>query len=126
MKKILILSAVLVLMLGAQTPNITKCYGCHGRNFEKHALGKSKIVKDMNSTAIYQHLINYKSGKAGRQGMGRIMNSEVRNYTNAELKLISKDISATKEPKKEGVQVKKKPVLVKKTLVSATEKTCSD
>ncbi len=41
------------------------CVGCHGQNFEKAALGKSKIVKDMTKDEIVKALKGYKDGSYG-------------------------------------------------------------
>ncbi|SFZ99002.1 Nitrate reductase cytochrome c550-type subunit [hydrothermal vent metagenome] len=41
------------------------CLGCHGANFEKAALGKSKIVKDMTKEDIVKALKGYKDGTYG-------------------------------------------------------------
>ncbi len=48
MKKVVKLLAITALMSPAiYAANTAACVGCHGQNFEKAALGKSKIVKDM-------------------------------------------------------------------------------
>lgn len=41
------------------------CAGCHGQHFEKVALGKSKIVKDMSKADIVAALKGYKAGTYG-------------------------------------------------------------
>jgi len=65
MKKVL----VVIGMLGASclmaNANIQKCAGCHGVNFEKPALGKSKVVKDMSLSQIKDALNGYKDGSYG-------------------------------------------------------------
>ena len=69
--------------------SIKNCYVCHGKNFEKHALGKSKIVKDMNSTEIKQALIGYRSGSYGGNMKG-LMKTKVVNYTDSEIDSVVK------------------------------------
>jgi len=66
MKKI-VLASIVTLAAGsalmAATVNPAGCAGCHGASFEKHALGKSKIVKNMTHAEIASALKGYKVGK---------------------------------------------------------------
>ena len=41
------------------------CKGCHGANFEKKAMGVSKVVKDMSKEDIVKALQGYKAGTYG-------------------------------------------------------------
>jgi cytochrome c-type protein NapB len=70
------------------------CYGCHHPHFKGKALGKSKVVSDMNETAIYEALKGYKDGTYGGSMKG-LMKGQVINYDDSQLKqmasLISKD-----------------------------------
>jgi len=94
MKKILSTLAMLsVLVVGADCADInTKaCAGCHGVNFEKSALGKSKIVKDMNTTSISNALIGYKDGTYGGAMKG-IMKGQVAKYSDKELQDFAKTV----------------------------------
>ncbi len=45
--------------------NEAGCTGCHGKNFEKKAMGKSKVVKDMTADEITKALTGYKDGSYG-------------------------------------------------------------
>lgn len=45
--------------------NIEGCKGCHGANFEKAAMGVSKVVKDMSKEQIIASLKGYKAGTYG-------------------------------------------------------------
>jgi cytochrome c-type protein NapB len=86
-KKIILgLGLVAVLAIGADCAdiNIKACASCHGATFEKKALGKSKIVKDMNETAISEALIGYKNGSYGGS-MASIMKGQVLKYDDKEL-----------------------------------------
>jgi cytochrome c553 len=49
----------------SSTVNVTACAGCHGANFEKKAMGVSKIVKDMAKADIVTALKGYKDGSYG-------------------------------------------------------------
>lgn len=55
--------------------DMDRCVSCHGVDFEKHALGVSKIVKDMNEAEIKAALDGYKAGKGG--SMKELMMAEV-------------------------------------------------
>ena len=45
--------------------NEAGCTGCHGKNFEKKAMGKAKVVKDMTAKEITKALTGYKDGSYG-------------------------------------------------------------
>lgn len=68
--------------------NIAECEGCHGKNFNAHALGQSKIVKDMPNTEVVKALIGYKNGTYGGS-MKSIMQRQMSKYSIDEIKNIS-------------------------------------
>ncbi len=43
---------------------ITVCTGCHGKNFEKRALGRSKIVKNLKKEKIKERLRHFKTSSS--------------------------------------------------------------
>ncbi len=55
--------------------DMDRCVSCHGVDFEKQALGVSRIVKDMNESEIKAALDGYKAGKGG--SMKELMMAEV-------------------------------------------------
>jgi cytochrome c553 len=55
--------------------DMDRCVSCHGVDFEKSALGVSKIVKDMSEKEIKIALDGYKAGKGG--SMKALMIQEV-------------------------------------------------
>ena len=65
---------------------IAVCKGCHGQKFEKQAMGKSNVVKDMSKEAIIKALKGYKAGTYGG-AMKKIMEGQMK-------KLSAKDIEA--------------------------------
>jgi len=65
--------------------NLGACKGCHGANFEKAALGKSKIVSDMTKDEVSASLIGYKNGTYGGAMKG-VMKGQVARYSEADLK----------------------------------------
>jgi len=80
-----------------QVPSLNNCKGCHGSHFQDRALGVSHIVKNMKSEDIEKALIGYKNGTYHKPdaGMSGIMTTQVKNYSNAQLKLIAKKIIST-------------------------------
>jgi len=93
MKKIVITSiATLALVTAASAAvNGKACAACHGANFEKHAMGKSKIVKDMTHAEIAKALKGYKAGTFGGPMKG-IMKGQVGRYSDAELDAFAQTI----------------------------------
>ncbi len=67
------------------------CKGCHGSNFEKPALGKSKIVKDMSKEDILKALKGYKDGSYGATMKG-VMKGQVASLKEADMEAIATEI----------------------------------
>jgi len=94
MKKMLILGLFVGLVFGAQIDTqLKKCTGCHGQNFEKKALGKSEVVKDMTKEEIVTTMKGYKEGKLNKYGMGMIMKSQASNLSEDEINEMAGRIS---------------------------------
>lgn len=92
--------------------NLTSCKGCHGVDFEKAALGVSKIVMNMSKSEVSAALIGYKNGTYGGP-MKNMMKSHVINYTN-------KELSTTGI----GINNQKKKEVVKSSIELASCKAC--
>ncbi|MEA3498825.1 MAG: hypothetical protein U9R16_07195 [Campylobacterota bacterium] len=76
MKRIVIATLVsLIVTPIVVIADMDRCVSCHGVNFEKRALGVSKIVKDMSELEIKAALDGYKNGIGG--SMKDLMISEV-------------------------------------------------
>ncbi len=76
------------------------CAGCHGKNFEKHAMGKSKVVKNMSKADIVAALKGYKTGTYGGAMKG-IMKGQVASLSDADIQAMADSIkggSATTAP----------------------------
>jgi len=84
MKKI-VLSSLVCGTVAFAGVNLGACKGCHGANFEKHALGKSKVVKDMTKAEVATALVGYKNGTYGGVMKG-VMKGQVARYSEADLK----------------------------------------
>lgn len=106
MKKTLLLIPIL---LGSflSAGELDKCTGCHGKIFEKAALGKSKIVKDMSEEDIFKALIGYKEGTYGGSMKG-LMKGQVMSLS--DLNSSAKEIKSISET---GTEVKKEKPLKK-------------
>jgi len=65
--------------------NEAGCTGCHGANFEKSAMGKSKIVKDLTAEEITKALNGYKDGSYGGAMKG-IMKGQASKMSEEDIK----------------------------------------
>jgi len=93
MKKIVIatIAAAAISSVSMAAVNTHVCAGCHGAHFEKHALGKSKIVANMTHAEIAKALKGYKAGTFGGS-MKAIMHGQVARYSDADLDAVAKTI----------------------------------
>jgi cytochrome c-type protein NapB len=64
--------------------NLKACTSCHGADWSKQALGKSKVVKDMSKEDITTALLGYKDGSYGGAMKG-LMKGQVSKYSEDEL-----------------------------------------
>jgi cytochrome c-type protein NapB len=80
----LILGAIVLSSVAIAEVNLNSCKGCHGQNFERAALGKSKIVKDMTKDEVAKSLVGYKKGTYGGP-MAGVMKGQVMKYSDEEL-----------------------------------------
>jgi len=90
--RMIALSALLLtpILYGADT---AACKGCHGQQFEKAAMGKSKIVKDMSKDEIVAALKGYKDGSYGA-AMKAMMVAQVAKLDDAAIDAIATEIKA--------------------------------
>ncbi|SFV67274.1 Cytochrome C553 (soluble cytochrome f) [hydrothermal vent metagenome] len=93
MKKIVIASiaAAAISSVAMAAVNTAACAACHGHNFEKHAMGKSKIVKDLTHAEIAKALKGYKAGTFGGPLKG-VMHGQVARYSDADLEAVAQKI----------------------------------
>ncbi|WP_197548350.1 nitrate reductase cytochrome c-type subunit [Sulfurovum sp. ST-21] len=78
-------------LLGASAlygASLAACAGCHGQHFEKKAMGKSKIVKDMSEADILIALKGYKNGTYGGAMKG-LMKGQVASLSDADMKAMA-------------------------------------
>lgn len=93
MKKIVIASIATLAMATTSMAavNAGACKGCHGGDFSKHALGKSKVVADMSHADIAAALKGYKAGTYGGPMKG-IMKGQVAKYSPADLEAFAQTV----------------------------------
>ena len=93
MKKLVIatIAAAAVSTVAMAGVNGAACAACHGKNFEKHAMGKSAIVKDLTHAEIAKRLKGYKAGTYGGPMKG-VMKGQVARYSDADLEAFAQTI----------------------------------
>ncbi len=85
---IVALGATTALMAGV---NAGACTGCHGADWSKAALGKSKVVSEMSHADIAASLKGYKDGSYGGAMKG-MMKGQVAKYSDADLEAFAQTI----------------------------------
>jgi cytochrome c553 len=68
------------------------CASCHGQHAEKHALGKSKIIKGWSEAKIESALHGYKDGTYGGSMKG-VMKGQASKLSDEDIKMVAKHIS---------------------------------
>jgi len=84
MSRVLKSMAVITLVVTTASANIAICKGCHGENFEKKAMGKSKVVKNMTKAEIKKALKGYKNGNYGGV-MKKVMKGQVEKLSDSDI-----------------------------------------
>ncbi|MCH9741253.1 MAG: hypothetical protein K0U38_10530 [Epsilonproteobacteria bacterium] len=75
----------------AASVNLTACAACHGTQFEKVAMGVSKVVKDMSKEEIVASLKGYKDGTYGG-AMKALMAGQVASFDDAMIEAAAAEI----------------------------------
>ena len=76
----------------AATVNLSACVACHGANFEKVAMGVSKVVKDMTKDEIIASLKGYQDGSYGGN-MKALMKGQVAGWDDAKIEAAAAQIA---------------------------------
>ena len=95
-QSIITIATLGLLSMTASAVDTKACVGCHGADFGKAALGKSKIVKDMSQADIETALKGYKDGSYGGAMKG-LMKGQVAKLDDAAIAEIAKSIAGVKE-----------------------------
>ena len=93
MKKIVIASIATLALATASMAAVNgkACTSCHGADWSKKALNKSKVVSEMTHADIAAALIGYKDGSYGGPMKG-LMKGQVAKYSDAELEAFAQTI----------------------------------
>jgi len=99
MKNLITKVAVGALLVTASSyaASTAACIGCHGQSFEKKAMGKSKIVKDLSKEDIVKALKGYKDGSYGG-AMKAMMKGQVASLSDADMEAIADSIKSGAAP----------------------------
>ncbi len=73
-----------VLVSTSWGASIAVCKGCHGQEWEKSAMDKSKVLKDMSKAEIVEALKGYKDGSYGGTMKG-LMVDQVKDLSEEEM-----------------------------------------
>ena len=95
MKKLVIATIATLTVSSALMAGVNgaACAACHGKSFEKPAMGKSKVVKDMTHAEIETALLGYKNTAGfGHSPMKGAMAGQVKRYSDEDLKAFSQTI----------------------------------
>jgi cytochrome c-type protein NapB len=91
MKLVKVLTVSSLLVASTYAAGTGACKGCHGQQFEKKAMGTSKIVKDMSKEDIVKALKGYKDGSYGGSMKG-IMKGQVASLSDADMAAMADEI----------------------------------
>ncbi|HIO96066.1 MAG TPA: cytochrome C [Campylobacterales bacterium] len=72
--------------------DLKACAACHGADFEKKAMGVSKIVKDMSKEDIITAIKGYKDGSYGGN-MKALMKGQVASFDDAKIEAVAGQIA---------------------------------
>ena len=99
MKKIAItmLFAGVTLLMADGAATFTKCAGCHGKNAEKQAMGKSAVIAGQDVAKTIEQLKGYKAGTLDQHGMGTVMKGSVAALSDADIKAVAEYIAGLKK-----------------------------
>ena len=96
MKTLLLLLGITSILAATDGASLyKKCASCHGDSGDKHALNKSKIIKDMSKEELVVALKGYKDGTYGGP-MKALMKGQVASYDDAMINTVAAFIAAKK------------------------------
>ena len=77
------------------------CMGCHGKNGDKPAFGKTRLLTRYSKNGIEDALHKYKRGSINLYGFGSIMHSAALRLSEDEIKAVATYIQSLRKRKKE-------------------------
>ncbi len=97
MKTLLLILGITSILAASEGADLfKKCSSCHGADGEKHALGKSKIIRDLSKDEIVTALKGYKDGSYGGP-MKALMKGQVAAYDDRQIETVAEFIAAKKQ-----------------------------
>ena len=73
-----------------------RCAGCHGKDGQTAALGKSEKIAGQATATLVTNIKAYKAGTRNVANMGKLMQGQVKDMTDADIEAVSAYISALK------------------------------
>ena len=73
-----------------------KCVSCHGANGKLKALGKSEIIAGQSAADLEKKMMEYKAGTRNVAGMGALMQGQVKDLSDEDIKALAEYISSLK------------------------------
>jgi len=73
-----------------------KCAVCHGKNGEKSALGKSKIINEFSASELEKNMNGYLDGSYG-YAMKSLMKSQLKDLSKSDIKKLATYIATMKK-----------------------------
>jgi len=92
MKKILLSILATIALLANSEELYKNCAGCHGENGQLAALGQSKIITGQESNLSIKQLTAYKNSELNQYGLGNIMQLQLTNLNDDDIKELAKYI----------------------------------
>ena len=129
-QSLITITTLALLNVSALAVDTKACLACHGKDFEKKAMGVSKVVKDMTKDEIVASLKGYKEGKGGK--MKALMTGQVAKLSEADMEAMAvmilgedekeapkTDANATKAEDNSTKESKAKPAVEVNTVACA-------
>lgn len=70
------------------------CRFCHGEKGEMNYLGKVEPIKRLDKTALSTLLQSYKKGEIDQMGLGKLMQAQIANFSDADIEQLSEYITS--------------------------------
>jgi len=75
------------------------CRFCHGEKGEVTYLGKIEPIKRLDKTSLIVLLQSYKKGEIDQIGLGKLMQAQIANFSDADIEQLSQYITSFQAPK---------------------------
>jgi len=75
------------------------CRFCHGEKGEVTYLGKIEPIKRLDKTSLIVLLQSYTKGEIDQIGLGKLMQAQIANFSDADIEQLSQYITSFQAPK---------------------------